>query len=47
MRYTPAPIHPVTAFVRRLDSFVWMAVNVLGLMCASLMVTIAVVGVVR
>jgi hypothetical protein len=47
MRYTPAPVHPVTSFVRRLDSYVWMCAHALSWVCGALFVTIAVVGVVR
>lgn len=47
MRYAPAPVHPLTRFVRRVDAAVWMAVHALSWVCAALMATVAVVGVAR
>lgn len=47
MRYTPAPIHPVTSVVRSLDRAVWMLAHALAWVCAGLMVLAAVAGVAR
>lgn len=47
MRYTPAPIHPVTSIMRRLDYLVWSTAHALMICCAALMVVVAVVGVMQ
>lgn len=44
MRYTPAPVHPITSIVRRLDALVWATAHVLAWVCVGLVV---VAGVVR
>lgn len=43
MRYTPAPIHPVTSFVRSIDYCVWATAHALAICCAALLVAAAVV----